>query len=96
MNDDVFFGAPVWPDDFFTHSKGHKIYLSWAVPNCNEGCPASWINDKYCDKACNVSACDYDGGDCIGKNAKKGSWNLHQQEAQRFTNSKLSEYCVLM
>eukprot|EP00111_Clytia_hemisphaerica_P018309 TCONS_00054184-protein len=93
MNDDVFFGAPVWPDDFFTHSKGHKIYLSWAVPNCNEGCPASWINDKYCDKACNVTACDYDGGDCIGKNAKKGSWNLHQQEAQRFSNSRLSEYC---
>jgi len=93
MNDDVFFGAPVWPDDFFTHSQGHKIYLSWAVPNCNEGCPATWINDKYCDKACNVSACDYDGGDCIGNNAKKG-WHLQQsRETQRFINSRLSDYC---
>ena len=92
MNDDVFFGAPVWPDDFFTHSKGHKVYLSWAVPNCNEGCPASWINDKYCDKACNVSSCDYDGGDCIGKNAKK-NWQLQSREAQRFVSSRLSEYC---
>ena len=94
MNDDVFFGAPVWPDDFFTHSQGQKIYLSWAVPNCNEGCPASWINDKYCDKACNVSACDYDGGDCLGSQANKkgGSWAL-QNTAQRFANSRMSEYC---
>ena len=92
MNDDVFFGAPVWPDDFYTHSQGHKIYLSWAVPNCNEGCPATWINDKYCDKACNVSACDYDGGDCIGSNAKK-AWHLQQSETQRFINSRVSDYC---
>ena len=93
MNDDVLFGAPVWPDDFFTHSRGHKIYLSWAVPNCNEGCPASWINDKYCDKACNVSLCDYDGGDCLeGSNARKGVWALQNREANRFGN-RLSEYC---
>ena len=41
MNDDVMFGDNVWPDDFYTHSKGQKIYLTWPVPNCNEGCPSS-------------------------------------------------------
>lgn len=29
LNDDVMFGAQVWPDDFYTHSKGQKVsYLS--------------------------------------------------------------------
>lgn len=94
------FGKDVWPDDFFTHSKGQKVqmrdaeaphtlpsdishcvlsnnpvvfrihssqvYLTWPVPNCAEGCPGSWIKDGYCDKACNNSACDWDGGDCLG------------------------------
>ncbi|KFQ39659.1 N-acetylglucosamine-1-phosphotransferase subunits alpha/beta, partial [Mesitornis unicolor] len=67
LNDDVMFGKDVWPDDFYSHSKGQKVYLTWPVPNCAEGCPGSWIKDGYCDKACNNSACDWDGGDCIGK-----------------------------
>ena len=25
LNDDTMFGAPVWPDDFFTQSKGQKV-----------------------------------------------------------------------
>lgn len=37
------------------------------MPNCAEGCPGSWIKDGYCDKACNNSACDWDGGDCSGE-----------------------------
>lgn len=41
------------------------MYLTWPVPNCAEGCPGSWIKDGYCDKACNNSACDWDGGDCL-------------------------------
>uniref|UniRef100_A0AAZ3Q479 N-acetylglucosamine-1-phosphotransferase subunits alpha/beta n=1 Tax=Oncorhynchus tshawytscha TaxID=74940 RepID=A0AAZ3Q479_ONCTS len=99
LNDDVMFGKDVWPDDFFSHSKGQKVrirlcfeekfcyfvycnivltsllyltcplslqvYLTWPVPNCAEGCPGSWIKDGYCDKACNNSACDWDGGDCL-------------------------------
>lgn len=65
LNDDVMFGDEVWPDDFYTHAKGQKVFLSWPVPNCNDGCPATWVNDKYCDKACNVSECDWDGGDCL-------------------------------
>ncbi|KAL3977220.1 solute carrier family 7 (L-type amino acid transporter), member 9/15 [Sarotherodon galilaeus] len=66
LNDDVMFGKDVWPDDFYSHSKGQKVYLTWPVPNCAEGCPGSWIKDGYCDKACNNSACDWDGGDCLG------------------------------
>ncbi|KAM8974255.1 N-acetylglucosamine-1-phosphotransferase subunits alpha/beta isoform 2-T2 [Pelodytes ibericus] len=69
MNDDVMFGTNVWPDDFYSHSKGQKVYLTWPVPNCAEGCPGSWIKDGYCDKACNNSACDWDGGDCLGNSA---------------------------
>ncbi|XP_015338340.1 N-acetylglucosamine-1-phosphotransferase subunits alpha/beta isoform X1 [Marmota marmota marmota] len=68
LNDDVMFGKDVWPDDFYSHSKGQKVYLTWPVPNCAEGCPGSWIKDGYCDKACNNSACDWDGGDCTGNN----------------------------
>jgi hypothetical protein len=66
LNDDVMFGTEVWPDDFYTHAGGQKVYLAWPVPNCADGCPPNWLADKYCDKACNVSACDYDGGDCLG------------------------------
>ncbi|KAJ8374043.1 hypothetical protein SKAU_G00046230 [Synaphobranchus kaupii] len=69
LNDDVMFGKDVWPDDFYSHSKGQKVYLTWPVPNCAEGCPGSWIKDGYCDKACNNSACDWDGGDCLGVSA---------------------------
>ena len=82
MNDDVMFGDDVWPDDFYTHSKGQKIYLTWPVPNCNVGCPSTWINDKYCDKACNTSECDWDGGDCLNVKPKSqwgyGGWHGQQ------------------
>jgi len=66
MNDDVLFGRDVWPDDFVTASGAQKVYLTWPVPNCNDGCPASWISDGYCDRACNNSQCEWDGGDCVG------------------------------
>lgn len=85
MNDDVMFGDDVWPDDFYTHSNGQKIFLTWSVPNCNEGCPSSWIQDKYCDKACNVSACDYDGGDCLGvKQTNRYSYQGWHNQQSRF------------
>ena len=37
------------------------------MPNCQDGCPSTWIKDGYCDKACNNSECEWDGGDCDGK-----------------------------
>ncbi|XP_028409646.1 N-acetylglucosamine-1-phosphotransferase subunits alpha/beta-like [Dendronephthya gigantea] len=91
LNDDVMFGAEVWPDDFYTHSKGQKVFLSWPVPNCNEGCPATWINDKYCDKACNVSGCDWDGGDCL--NAKTTSVNNWKSVLSNLKKSKPRDFC---
>ncbi len=27
LNDDVCFGSPVWPDDFYTHTKGQKVQI---------------------------------------------------------------------
>eukprot|EP00795_Rhopilema_esculentum_P003109 gene3108-1404_t len=92
MNDDVFFGDYVWPDDFYTHSKGQKVYLTWPVPNCNEGCPATWINDKYCDKPCNVSECDWDGGDCLKGNPSRG-FSYSPQSFLGSAYSAVGEYC---
>eukprot|EP00053_Salpingoeca_punica_P018525 m.182084 g.182084 ORF g.182084 m.182084 type:complete len:1404 (-) comp17455_c0_seq3:254-4465(-) len=67
LNDDVMFGTEVWPDDFYTHAKGQKVFLAWPVPNCEDGCPSNWIGDKYCDLACNTTNCDFDGGDCLNR-----------------------------
>eukprot|EP00755_Sulcionema_specki_P024971 Sspe_Gene.82282::Locus_53927_Transcript_1_1_Confidence_1.000_Length_3562::g.82282::m.82282/K08239/GNPTAB; UDP-N-acetylglucosamine-lysosomal-enzyme len=72
LNDDTFFGKTIHPDDFATHTEGHRVFLSWAVPNCAEGCPGTWVADGYCDKPCNTSECDWDGGDCVGANVKQG------------------------
>ena len=44
-----------------------QLYLTWPVPSCSEGCPSNWIRDGYCDKACNITECEWDGGDCDGK-----------------------------
>lgn len=80
LNDDVMFGNEIWPDDFYTQGSGQKVYLSWPVPNCAEGCPSSWLGDKYCDAACNTTECDFDNGDCIGvtdtsSQTRYSSWN---------------------
>eukprot|EP01119_Soliformovum_irregulare_P013098 TRINITY_DN3457_c0_g1_i1.p1 TRINITY_DN3457_c0_g1~~TRINITY_DN3457_c0_g1_i1.p1 ORF type:complete len:1204 (-),score=445.63 TRINITY_DN3457_c0_g1_i1:46-3657(-) len=77
FNDDTMIGSPVWPDDWYTHSRGQKVYLSWPVPNCNDGCASGWIGDGYCDVACNTSSCNWDGGDCANHtgNAVPGNHN---------------------
>ena len=69
FNDDVFLGAPVYLDDFITQSKGQRVYLAWAVPSCAPRCSDSWVHDGVCDQACNVSQCDFDGGDCLQQKA---------------------------
>ncbi|KAJ4457447.1 putative N-acetylglucosamine-1-phosphotransferase subunits alpha/beta [Paratrimastix pyriformis] len=73
LNDDIMFGSPVYPDDFYTQAHGQKVYLSWPVPNCAPNCAPSWIGDGYCDRACNVSACDWDGGDCLNVSSTEAS-----------------------
>ena len=65
FNDDVFLGANVLPDDFFGLDASHKFRFAWDVPKCSPGCVDSWIGDGFCDKACNVSACNFDFPDCV-------------------------------
>ena len=77
LNDDVMFGAPVWPDDFHTVSGGQKIFFAWPVPNCAEGCLTNWLGDGFCDQACNVSECDYDNGDCLGNNSQNNGFGTY-------------------
>ena len=68
-----------------------QVYLTWPVPNCAEGCPSSWIKDNYCDKACNTSECDWDGGDCDGKIANKRT----QSTFVNCGHLKKKNYCSL-
>ena len=66
FNDDVFLGAPTMPDDFFT-SVGQKVFWAWDAPRCNDGCLETWLGDGSCDVQCNISRCDWDAGECLGK-----------------------------
>ena len=75
LNDDTFFGNDVRPEDFYTHNHGYNIYLSWAVPDCSPGCVGTWVGDGYCDTPCNVSGCNFDGGDCLGKKGKGSDYS---------------------
>ena len=82
----------MWPEDFYTYAKGQKVYLAWSVPDCHDGCPTSWVNDGYCDKGCNNSECQWDGGDCLGGSTATAltqefdSWQ-DELEKSRFTIS---------
>lgn len=67
FNDDVMLGNSIWPDDFYTHSRGQRIFESWNVPDCAPGCPDTWISDGYCDANCNNADCNFDGGDCVNR-----------------------------
>lgn len=91
LNDDVMFGKEVWPDDFYTEAGGQKVYLTWPVPNCQEGCPASWIKDGYCDRSCNNSECEWDGGDCVGNTAMQPYYGGGQAQGNIWLST--SAYC---
>jgi len=93
FNDDVLLGNEVWPDDFFSVHGGHKVYLSWNVPNCAVGCPDTWINDGYCDAACCNAACSWDGGDCA--NTTQAESAVRSWDERRPKSSALaSKYCT--
>uniref|UniRef100_UPI003A5C89F2 highly active truncation of GlcNAc-1-phosphotransferase, S1S3,N-acetylglucosamine-1-phosphotransferase subunit beta n=1 Tax=Homo sapiens TaxID=9606 RepID=UPI003A5C89F2 len=53
LNDDVMFGKDVWPDDFYSHSKGQKVYLTWPVPNGGSGGDTFADSLRYVNKILN-------------------------------------------
>uniref|UniRef100_A0A1A9ZVK5 LNR domain-containing protein n=1 Tax=Glossina pallidipes TaxID=7398 RepID=A0A1A9ZVK5_GLOPL len=68
LNDDIFLGDYLYPEDLYTDSEGVRVYQAWLVPDCAEDCPWTYIGDGSCDKHCNIANCQYDGGDCSLEN----------------------------
>ncbi|XP_058462083.1 N-acetylglucosamine-1-phosphotransferase subunits alpha/beta isoform X2 [Malaya genurostris] len=64
LNDDIFLGAPLFPDDLLTLSEGVKIFTAWLVPDCAPDCPWMFVGDGSCDSHCYLEECQFDGGDC--------------------------------
>ena len=52
-----------WCVEDYSYS-GDSSDSTETTSDCASGCPDSYINDGYCDSACNNYACDYDGDDC--------------------------------
>ena len=45
-----------------------QVYEDYVVPNCSPGCKDHlMLGNRQCNLLCNVSACNYDLGDCVGK-----------------------------
>lgn len=64
LNDDIFIGCEIFPDDFYLKSTGVNIFLGWPIPECTYECPWIFIGDGSCDSICNIEECQFDGGDC--------------------------------
>ncbi|OWZ22942.1 N-acetylglucosamine-1-phosphotransferase subunits alpha/beta [Phytophthora megakarya] len=64
FNDDVFLGSPVRPEDFVSQAGVQKGYFAWEIPLCSNRCWETSLANGRCDKECNVTACDFDMGDC--------------------------------
>lgn len=90
FNDDVMLGAPTFPEDFVSTSGAQKVYLSWEVPKCAPGCSEAWIGDGYCDRACNVSECNFDFPDCVNQ-TEPGS--RFRGESRKQSNVHCSKGC---
>ena len=87
FNDDVFLGARVLPDDFFALDDSHKLRFAWEVPKCAPGCSDTWIGDGFCDKACNVSECNFDFPDCINGTNARGHSDSRRDQQEEWTCS---------
>lgn len=71
FNDDVFLGNVVDPGDFLVSKlAGQQILYDegWPIKqSCSEGCYHSDLQNGICDSSCNVASCNWDVGDCGGK-----------------------------
>ncbi|XP_075168953.1 N-acetylglucosamine-1-phosphate transferase subunits alpha and beta [Haematobia irritans] len=70
LNDDIFLGSKIYPEDLYTESGGVNIFQAWIAPDCALNCPWTYIGDATCDHHCNVKQCQYDGGDCKNENTE--------------------------
>ncbi|KAH8407664.1 hypothetical protein KR222_009759 [Zaprionus bogoriensis] len=82
LNDDIFLGAPLYPEDLYTQAEGVRVYQAWMVPDCALDCPWTYIGDGACDRHCNVDACQFDGGDCT-EAATTNPAEGHEQQQQQ-------------
>ncbi len=57
--------------------------MAWDVPKCAPGCSDSWIGDGFCDRACNVSACNFDFPDCVNATSSGSHGNGMDQKSQK-------------
>ncbi|XP_050323601.1 N-acetylglucosamine-1-phosphotransferase subunits alpha/beta isoform X2 [Bactrocera neohumeralis] len=95
LNDDIFLGAPLYPEDLYTNSEGVRIYQAWMVPDCAEDCPWTYIGDGACDRHCNIAKCQYDGGDCNTFGSDKSEENTMEQQVDVNKNVKLITQSLL-
>uniref|UniRef100_A0A1I8PQB2 LNR domain-containing protein n=1 Tax=Stomoxys calcitrans TaxID=35570 RepID=A0A1I8PQB2_STOCA len=68
LNDDIFLGSDLYPEDLYTNSEGVRVYQAWLAPDCALDCPWTYIGDHTCDQHCNIKQCQFDGGDCKNEN----------------------------
>ncbi|XP_065369836.1 N-acetylglucosamine-1-phosphotransferase subunits alpha/beta isoform X2 [Calliphora vicina] len=82
LNDDIFLGSELFPEDLYNDSEGVRIYQAWIVPDCAEDCPWTYIGDGACDRHCNIEACQYDGGDCSEELSENSDDNKSKEPIQ--------------
>ncbi|XP_053658202.1 N-acetylglucosamine-1-phosphotransferase subunits alpha/beta [Anopheles marshallii] len=78
LNDDLFLGAPLQPDDLQTLAEGVKVFTAWILPDCAPDCPWMFVGDGSCDRDCYVEECQFDGGDCDHPDYKAERERPHQ------------------
>ncbi|XP_054648157.1 N-acetylglucosamine-1-phosphotransferase subunits alpha/beta-like isoform X6 [Dunckerocampus dactyliophorus] len=72
LNDDIMLGKDIWLDDFYTPSKGQKVYVTWPIRPCAQRCPGTLIKNQRSNPQCNNAACDWDGGNCKSRKQRSG------------------------
>lgn len=83
LNDDIFLGAPLFPDDLTTLSEGVSVFTAWLVPDCAPDCPWMFVGDGSCDSHCYVEECQFDGGDCSHPDYQD---HMHEPEQDNYNN----------